>query len=194
MEEVSNKTVSTLAIEAEWEEIQAAQQDRALFRPLYQRYYEPIFRFVYNRMANEELTADITAQVFIKALQKLSTYEFKGVPFSAWLYRIASSEVALYYRKEKKNRVVSLDGIHSIGLIDEAVGDETESYTQMLDKLVEVLDDLPIADIELIEMRFFEERPFKEIAEILNTSEANAKMKTYRLLERLKKKLTGKKK
>lgn len=189
MEEVSNKTVSVSAMEAEWAEIQAAQKNSALFRPLYQRYYEPIFRFIYNRVSDEETTADLTSMVFVKAIQKLKEYQFKGVPFSAWLYRIASSEVALHYRREKKKRVVSLDGIHTIGLIDEATGG-TDSYTQMVELLIQVLDDLPLADIELIEMRFFEERPFKEIAGILGTSEANAKMKTYRLLERLKKKLT----
>jgi len=85
--EYHNKTVSNEAMQSEWLEIQEAQVSPAKFRPLYDRYYEAIFRFVYRRTADESLSADICAQVFLKALQRIQKYQFKGVPFSAWLYR-----------------------------------------------------------------------------------------------------------
>lgn len=184
--EVSKKTVSIDTMQAEWLEIQAAQQNPARFRPLYERYYEPIFRFVFRRTADEALCADLCSQVFLKAIQRLNSYTFKGVPFSAWLYRIASNEVAQYYRTHQKQRVVSIDD-HHVSELAEELGTIEEG--NQLENMISLLDTLKPEDLEIIEMRFFEDKPFKEIAAILQITEANAKMKTYRILERLKKKL-----
>ena len=183
---VSDKTVSADDMQAEWLEIQAAQRDPAQFRALYNRYYEPIFRFIFRRTGSEELAADICSQVFLKAMQRLGSYQFKGVPFSAWLYRIASNEVAQYFRQVQKNRVVSIEDANLSDVIDEM--DELSDEVQR-EHMLKLLDDLKETDLQLIELRFFEQRPFKEIADILNITESNAKVKTYRILERLKKKL-----
>jgi len=182
----TRKTVSEEAILEEWQEIQAAQQDPAMFRPLYHRYYDPIFRFIFQRTADEVLSADLCSQVFLKAMQRLSGYEFKGVPFSAWLYRIAMNETAQHYRRNKRRRVVSLEEADLSSMMDEMEEgiDEKEKWD-----LVQALDDLKDQDLQLVEMRFFEQRPFKEIAHIMGMTEGNAKVRTYRILDRLKKKL-----
>lgn len=183
----TRSSITAAAIEAEWQEIQAAQRQPAQFRILYNRYYEPIFRFVFRRCAEEALAADLCSQVFLKAMQKLGGYQFKGVPFSAWLYRIASNEVAQHFRTAQKNRVVSVEDAKLGDMIDE-MGDE--SNEALKEALIPALDSLKEGDLQLIELRFFEERPFKEIADILEITESNAKVKTYRILERLKKRLT----
>lgn len=171
-------------MQEEWTEIRAAQENPVHFRPLYDRYFTPIFQFIYRRTNDESLTADLCSQVFLKAIQKLSTYQFKGVPFSAWLYRIASNEVVQHYRKTQKRRVVSLESTQLNDLIDE-VEEQHNDYHQQT--MLQALDQLKPDDIQLIELRFFEQRPFKEIAAILDITESNAKVKTYRILERLKK-------
>lgn len=178
------RTVSKEALQEEWLEIQAAQKDPARFKPLYNRHFEAIFRFVYNRTLNEELSADLCSQIFLKALQRLDTYTFQGVPFSAWLFRIASNEVAQYYRSSKKNRVVAIDEANLAEMFDEA---QNQNIEQLKKLLITSLNQLRPNDLELIEMRFFEERPFKEISNILGITESNAKVKTYRVLERIKK-------
>lgn len=183
---VFKRTVSEEAVLEEWEEIKAAQRDPVLFRPLYDRYFESIYRFVFRRTADEELTGDLCSQVFLKAMQKLHTYQYKGVPFSSWLFRIAANEVAQYYRQNKKSRVVSADESDFTDMKDEMDDQKDEAH---LENLIKVLDTLKDTDLQLIEMRFFEQRPFKEIAEILDMTESNAKVKTYRILERLKTKL-----
>lgn len=182
----TSETVPQNAMQQEWQEIQAAQRNPAHFRPLYNRYYNPIFRFIYRRTNEEELSADICSQVFLKAIQKLPAYEFKGVPFSAWLYRIASNEVAQHFRNLKKARVVSIDDAQLGDVIDEIEENDTEAQREAL---IAMLDTLNEADLQLIELRFFEQRPFKEVANILGITESNAKVKTYRLLNKLKKKL-----
>ncbi len=181
-----NKTVSSESMQEEWVQIRAAQENPAAFRPIYDRYYEQIFRFIFRRTANQNVSADICSQVFLKALQKLSKYQFKGVPFSAWLYRIASNEVAQHYRDEKKNRVVSIETTQLSDLIDEMDESDNESLRKAM---ITAIDSLKPADLKMIELRFFEQRPFKEIADIADITESNAKVKTYRILEKLKKKI-----
>jgi RNA polymerase sigma-70 factor (ECF subfamily) len=185
--DAQRKTVSAERMQEEWLEIQAAQGDPAMFRPLYARYYEMVFRFIYRRTASEELTADICSQVFLKAMQRLGDYSFKGVPFSAWLFRIASNEVAQHFRQQQKNRVLSIEETQIGDMADEIDEDDNEALRAAL---LLALDDLKEGDMELIEMRFFEQRSFKEIADITGMTESNAKVKTYRILERLKKKLS----
>ena len=183
----SKRTVSAESMQEEWKEIQAAQREVAMFRPLYNRYFEPIFRFIYRRTADEDLTADLCSQVFLKAMQRIGSYTFQGVPFSAWLYRIASNEIAQHFRATKKNRVVSIEDEGFADIMDEMNEEDNEALRQLL---IEKLDELKDTDLQLIELRFFEYRPFKEIAEILDMTESNAKVKTYRILERLKKRLS----
>ena len=178
------KKLPPKALQAEWEEIQAAQGNPALFRPLYDRYYEAIFRFIFRRTHEESLSADICSQVFLKALQKLKSYQFKGVPFSAWLYRIASNEVTQHFRKSSKNRVVSVEEGRIADIADEI---ESKDNAEFREAMIKSLDDLSDKDLEVIELRFFEQRPFKEVAGILGITESNAKVKTYRILAKLKK-------
>ncbi|MBK6622065.1 MAG: sigma-70 family RNA polymerase sigma factor [Saprospirales bacterium] len=182
--ERSPKWVSADALQQEWLEVQAAVQDRAAFRPLYDRYYEPVFRFIFRRSGDEALAADLSSQVFLKAMQRLDAYTFQGVPFSAWLFRIASNEIGQHFRTQQKNRVVSAEDVHLAHLAEEM---EEDDEARKHEALLGALDGLPPEEMELVEMRFFEDRPFKEIAEILGISEANAKMRTYRILERMKK-------
>ncbi|NRA51444.1 MAG: sigma-70 family RNA polymerase sigma factor [Phaeodactylibacter sp.] len=180
------RTVSDAEMQEEWLEVQAAQRDPALFRPLYERYYEPIYLYIFRRTTDETLTADLCSQVFLNALQKIHRYEYKGVPFSAWLYRIASNEIAQYFRKANKNRVVTIEDA-SLAHLAEEIG--TEIPVDLMPLLVEALDTLKEEDLHLIELRFFEERPFKEVGEILGITENYAKVKTFRVLNRIKKNL-----
>jgi len=170
-------------------EIVLAQQDPAQFRPLYNRYYQPIFIFILKRVESEALAADICSEVFLKALTNLPKYEMRGFPFSSWLYRIASNEINTFYRKQKKNRVVSITdaGIHS--LFEELDEGEAQENLLMLKKIMGELDE---TSIQLIELRFFEKRSFKEMGEILEITENNAKIRTYRLLAKMRKKFNKK--
>lgn len=178
-------TISNSDMDAEWLVIQAAQKNPARFKSLYDKYYVPIFKFVLKRMGDEAIAADTTSQVFLKAMNKLHKYEYRGVPFSAWLYRIASNEVTQYFRHSKKNRVVSIQDSHVSNLIEEDYEDNFEVQKQ---ELMKMLSDLKEDDLIMVELRFFEQRSFKEIADILDMTESNAKVKTYRIIERMKKK------
>ncbi len=166
--------------------IEAAKKNPAHFAPLYNKYYKQIFNYLYQRMDCKETAFDITSQVFLKALSNLQNYQFKGVPFASWLYRIAYNEMMLVYRNLKDKRAVNAD-IGDLKFICEETNEPFfEEYIPIIKKLITELDE---EDLMLVEMRFFEKRPFKEIAEILNTTEGNAKVKMFRVIEKLKNKI-----
>jgi RNA polymerase sigma-70 factor (ECF subfamily) len=184
MLQTSKYHVTTSDLSNEQTLVEAAKKDAAKFATLYDKYYEQIFRFIYQRLDDKEQAFDSTQQVFVKALEKLSKYEFKGVPFSSWLYRIASNEVVDVFRAQKAQRTVNIDSVSVYGIIEEIQENKIDEYH---DKIVGIIANLPEDELQLIEMRFFEKRAFKEIAEILDITENNAKVKTYRILEKLKK-------
>ncbi|WP_338764553.1 sigma-70 family RNA polymerase sigma factor [Bernardetia sp. ABR2-2B] len=171
---------------SEEEHILAAQKDSKNFRFLYEANYEAIFRFLYRKANDEALAADLTSQTFIKALQNIQKFEYKGVPFSAWLYRIASNEFLKYYRKQKKMPVYSLEEETAKKLTNfsEELADERQQ--ERIDQLKKILEKLKPKDMQMIELRFFEDKSFKEIAFILETTESAAKMRTYRIIEKIK--------
>ncbi len=164
--------------------IELAKNNPEKFAALYDNYYEQIFRFVYQRVNEKEQAYDTTQQIFLKALNNLYKYEFRGVPFSAWLYRIASSEVNDLFRKEKAQRTVNIESVAIYSMVEEMEETKIDFYH---DKIVEIISALPEDELQLLEMRFFEKRAFKEIAEILDITENNAKVKTYRVIDKLKK-------
>lgn len=161
-----------------------AKKDSNYFAPIYKKYHEKIFRFVYQRMDNQEDAADITSQVFLKALINLNKYEFRGYPFSSWLYKIALNEVNQHYRKTKNKRMVNVEEANIKDIIEE-VGDLFNEGKR--EKLLKSLSCLDEDKLTLIEMRFFEKRAFKEIGEVLGITENNAKVRTYRVLKEMKK-------
>lgn len=163
--------------------IQRAKASPQDFGPLYKKYHESIFRYVYQRMDDKEMAYDIVSQVFIKALTNLNRYENKGLPFSSWLFRIAKSEVYQSFRDNKTKRFVNIDTVQINQIIEEF--DEEISEVN-LKHLCYALKMLKESEIQLLEMRFFEKRSFKEMGEILDFKENNVKVKTFRALEKLK--------
>jgi len=174
-------TSDHLREEIEW--IRRAKSNPEDFAPLYRKYHEQIFRYIHQRMNDEELAFDITSQVFMKAMKKLHTYEFRGFPFASWLYRIAKSEIYQNFRDNKTDRIVNIDSVQIADVIEELDQDESEENKQWL---IHCLSKMNESDIELIELRFFELRSFKEIGEILDITENNAKVKCFRSLKKLK--------
>jgi RNA polymerase sigma-70 factor, ECF subfamily len=185
---VGNRHLDKDEILAEWRIIQEAQKHPAAFAELYSKYFKPIYLFILRRIGNETLTEDICTNVFSKAMVKIPSYQFKGVPFSAWLYKISLHEIHAYYRYTKRERVVSMS-TETLELLFRNIEDETDlsSPEDNEQKLLQALSSLSTDDMLYIEMRFFEGRSFKEIGEIQQLTENNAKVKTYRIVERLRK-------
>ena len=162
-----------------------SQADSEAFRPLYEKYFKRIFLFVHHRVGDKAITADITSQVFLKALLNINKFSFRGLPFSAWLFRIALNECNDFFRKNKRYRLVTMEE----GMVDHLY-EELTSDTRLEDlrqQLPSILQKLSENELQIIELRFFEQRPFKEVGDILGISETYAKVRVYRILEKMKK-------
>lgn len=169
-------------IEKEQQLIEASKKDPNNFEPLYVKYYEPILKFVYKRVESLDDCRDITSMVFTKALSNISKYKDMGFPFSSWLYRISINEINMFYRRSKKARIISLNDKGIKSMASESEGVDEELIIALKKSLLYLSED----ELLLIELRFFEERPFAEIGAILEITEGNAKVRTYRVLDKLK--------
>jgi RNA polymerase sigma-70 factor (ECF subfamily) len=172
---------NNLKTELEW--IQLAKRDPEKFSPLYEKYHEQIFRYIYQRIDDKEMAFDVTSQVFFKAIKNLDKYEFRGVPFGSWLYRIAKSELYQTFRDKTAKRAINIETVQLATFMDVFEDEENERNNKRLLKAIESLRE---TDVQLIEMRFFEQRPYREIGEMLSITENNAKVKTFRALDKLK--------
>lgn len=171
--------------------VEEAQKDLKLFCKLYDLYYPRIFGYILKRVADLEIAQDVTSETFLKSFNNLKKFKWKGVPFSAWLYRIASNEIANYFRK-RKYRTVSLDKIPELSSVANPEADfllaekELKNQKDFLE-LHEKISKLPLAYQEVIVLRFFEKKKVKEIAEILGKKEGTIKSLIHRAIEKLRK-------
>ena len=166
--------------------IAAAKKDYRAFGALYNKYFEQIYVFIYKRVQDEEVAGDVCQDAMLKAMHNIQKYEDRGFPFSAWLYRIASNELNLFFRAQKKMYTVEIEEKHIKSVMTDLEIDGMDEVDQQ-DKLIKVLSNLKPEHTEIIELRFFLQYSFKEIADFYTISEATAKMRLYRILEGVKK-------
>lgn len=176
--------------------IERAKKDPAAFGVLFERHYEPIFGYVFRRVTDWNAAKDITSEVFLKSLRHVWRYRWQGVSFSAWLYRIATNEVRLYYRNGRRP-IISLDQLmDEIGFepIDRQALDaeraETEERLHAYEDFITIrakVSELPARYQDVLALRFFERKSINEIAEILDKREGTVKSLLSQGLGRLKK-------
>lgn len=164
--------------------IDQAKTDPTKFAPLYRKYYSPILRYILQRSDDSEMAQDVVSQVFVKALKNLNQYEYRGVPFGSWLYRIAKSELYQQYREKQSAKTVRMDNLQ-IPSFDELFSDHAEGEAHRA-RLLASMQSLKSEQLRLIEMRFFEQMSFREIGDELGLTENNAKVKTFRAVEKLR--------
>jgi RNA polymerase sigma-70 factor (ECF subfamily) len=179
-------------LEQEKQLVERAKNDTQAFGELYEQYYPPIFGYALRRTASVKIAQDVTSEVFLKAFKRIGQFEWRDIPFSAWLYRIASHEIANQYKKNK-HQVPPCDNFEL--LADSIQADEgefivAEAEMEKYEEFLEVhafIARLPVQYQEIITLRFFEDKKFKEIAVILGKQEGTVKAMLYRALEKLRK-------
>lgn len=162
--------------------VEAAQRDPSRFAELYECNFERVYAYVSRRLSNREAAEDITSEVFQQALANLDRFEWRGVPFVAWLLRIASNAITDHWRRVSREQPMK----------DQ---DEPESYpvnpTNIEDVerrafLFRLVSTLPPDQKRVIEMRFAEDKGIREIARELNRSEGAIKQLQFRGIQTLR--------
>ena len=162
--------------------VEAAQADPARFVDLYDRNFHRVYAYVIRRTGVRAEAEDITSEVFERALTNLSRFEWRGVPFVAWLYRIAANALA------DRRRETARDSSDPPPDVPDTRESEQIERRAMLSELVERLPD---AQRQVIEMRFAEEKSIREIAAALDRSEGAVKQLQLRALQNLRKSMEG---
>ena len=165
----------------ETELIEQAKIDKEAFGELYTRYVDRIYSYVYYRTGDVAEAEDLTAKIFFRAMNHISRYTDRGLPFSAWLYRIARNLVANWHRDRSRRRIIALDDITHW-----KVGQESpELETQLLqdrEALLQVVRRLPAERQELLILKFVDRLSNAEIGGIMERSEGAIKSLYHRTL------------
>lgn len=161
--------------------IRRAKDDPEAFGVLYERYVEKIYNYIYYRTGNVHDAEDLTSRVFFRALRGLERYEDQGVPFSAWLYRIAHNLVANWHRDHSRRKVIVLDEL--VALSSHYAG--PESLAESSDEgqaLRECIKQLGEERQQLLVLKFAEDLSNAEIGKIMGRSEGAIKSLYHRTL------------
>ena len=166
--------------------IEAAQNDPSRFAELYEQNFHRVYAYVARRVRDRVETQDVTAQVFHKALANLGKFKWKGSPFAAWLYRIASNAIADRARQKVRESTDQADPSS-----ESSTATDLEAVERRA-RLFRAVDKLPADQRRVIVMRFADEKSIREIGEELGRSEGAVKQLQFRALENLRNRLNEK--
>jgi RNA polymerase sigma-70 factor (ECF subfamily) len=166
--------------------IEAAQNDPSRFAELYEQHFHRVYAYVARRVRDRAEIQDLTAQVFHKALANLGKFKWRGSPFAAWLYRIASNAIADRAKQKMRESTDQPDP-----------SSESSTATDLEDverraRLFSAVDKLPEDQRRVIVMRFADEKSIREIAGELGRSEGAVKQLQFRAMENLRNRLNEK--
>lgn len=157
--------------------VEAAQRDPSRFAELYETNFARVYAFVARRVENRDEAEDLTSEVFHQALANIGRFEWRGLPFAAWLLGIAGNLIANRWRHAGGRPDISSEGVEEAGV---------EDGTERRALLIEVVDALPPDQREVILRRFVEQKSIREIAEELQRSEGAIKQLQFRGLQTLR--------
>ena len=161
--------------------VELAADDKEAFGELYERYLTKIYNYVYYRTGNTHDAEDLTAKVFQRAMSHIGNYVDRGLPFQAWLYRIAHNLVANWHRDQGRRKIIALDDYVAHSLQSEAPDRRTEEQEEQK-QLMEAVRRLPEDRQQLLLLKFIEQLPNAEIGEIMGRTEGAVKSLYHRTL------------
>ena len=170
---------------AESELVGQARQDPKAFGVLYERYVERIYAYIFHRVGNAQDAEDLTARTFYRALDRLDTYEDRGLPFSAWLFRIAHNLVANWHRDHSRWRFLSLDRLWSHSH-DSTSPEQAVEREETHAALWSAIERLPEERKDLLLFKFGSQMSNLEIGESMKKSESAIKSLYFRTLAALR--------
>ena len=179
-------SIISLPQEIEKKIIENSRNDKKHFGQIYKHYKDHIYKFFYYRVNDKVISDDLTSIVFEKALKGLDNFQWQGVSFSAWLYRIARNQLIDYYRKtDKRNATTNVEHLNSFESKEKTPEEKMEEMFAE-DLLYQVLKQLPSREREIIYYKFFDGYTNRLIAEITGLSETNVGTIVYRTLRKLR--------
>jgi len=172
--------------------IEAAQQDRAQFADVYERYFELVYGYIARRIRDRAMTEDLTSEVFRKALTNIDRFKFTGAPFGAWLLRIASNLMADRAKRNAREEHNSDSSVTAEQMTGASAGESQQFQLEQAERrawVIQMVDELPDDQRRVLRMRFAEEKSVNEIAMALGRSEGAVKQLQFRAFQNLRARL-----
>ena len=163
----------------------AQHRDQEAFAQLYEEHFDKIYRYVTLKIGNETEAEDMTQQVFLNALRSISSFKWKGIPFAAWLFRIAHNQIVDYYRSKKRTTVP----------LDESLASNNNNPQLIVEQKLDVeqltlaTKQLTEAQREVILLRFAGELPIAQVAKTMGKSQGAVKALQHSAIVTLRKTL-----
>jgi len=165
--------------------VELAKQDKDAFGEIYERYMPKIYNYIYYRTGNQQDAEDLTARVFFRALSHIENYVDRGLPFQAWLYRIAHNLVANFHRDQGRRKIIALDDYVAHTL----KADAPDKIAEIMDDnehLVAAIRQLSPERQQLLLLKFLDQLSNAEIGEIMGRTEGAIKSLYHRTLLQLR--------
>jgi len=167
--------------------IEAAQNNPARFAELYENNFERVYAYIVRRVGNRAETEDLTAEVFHQALANLKRFEWRGIPFAAWLFRIAANLISDRWQRSGREQVVD-----DPALIESAPASAPElEEVERRATLFRLVDTLPAEQRRVVVLRFVEQKSIKEVARDIRKTEGAVKQLQFRALSTLRARMEG---
>jgi len=163
--------------------VEAAQKDVRRFADLYELYFYRVYAYVSTRVKNREESEDITSEVFHRALIKIKTFEWRDVPFSAWLFRIAANSIVDHWRKIRHQENASASDLENAQVSDADIERQAAIF--------QLVESLPEDQRQVVHLRFVEQKTIREIAQQIRRSEGAVKQLQFRALKKLRTQMEG---
>ncbi len=184
-EPVSTENLTQEEIRAEALLVEQARKAPMAFGILYERYVDRIYGYIYHRVGNVQEAEDLTARTFYRALDNLDSYEDRGAPFAAWLFRIAHNLMANWHRDRSRRRFMSLDRLWSHSAEDDSPAEKVEQEENH-EALWSAINRLPDERRNLLLWKFGSQMSNLEIGELMDKSESAIKSLYFRTLAALR--------
>jgi len=163
----------------------AKQGDQKAFAQLYEEHFDRIYRYIALKIGDKIEAEDMTQQVFVNALHSISSFRLKGVPFSAWLFRIAHNQVVDYLRKRKKQAAAPLD--EELLVSRDSSPQLMAEHSLDTEQLLSATRRLTEAQREVISLRFAGELSINQVANIMGKSQGAVKALQHSAIVALRK-------
>jgi RNA polymerase sigma-70 factor, ECF subfamily len=184
-----------MTAEQEEQLIEQCRTNPAAFGGLFDRWYKPVFGYIMRRTGDYDLSRDIAAETFLKAFLKIGSFRWRGISLSAWLYRIATNELNMYYRSSKY-QPQSLQQLLENPQMEKLLHQSADEEREILENELKAHNDYNLIRInllkldikyqEVIALRYFEQKTNSEISQILDKNEGTVKSLLSRGLEKLR--------
>lgn len=175
--------------EKQWIRKLKKKKDRSAANELVSKYYKEMYRFTYKQTLDEQLSLDLTQEIFICVLKSISNYDEKKASFRTWLYKVATNRLVDYYRSSSYKQTQRMETLDEHELVDQHDLTVSLEYKEDFKKVTSLVNQLDAITQHIVRLKLFGEYTFQEIAQAEHMPESTVKTKYYTALKRIRKEM-----